>query len=114
MLTKDNIPVTIDAILRYKIIETSSKDALLNVENFKEMIQQVSQTRLRNMMVILYFKMYYHKEKKLIKILNRLFQKKLVFGDGVNRSRDSTGDYPARLSLECLCKHKPNAREAPE
>ncbi|HEY6885032.1 MAG TPA: SPFH domain-containing protein [Nitrososphaeraceae archaeon] len=48
MLTKDNIPVTIDAILRYKIIETSSKDALLNVENFKEMIQQVSQTRLRN------------------------------------------------------------------
>ncbi|HEY5631063.1 MAG TPA: SPFH domain-containing protein [Nitrososphaeraceae archaeon] len=48
MLTKDNIPVTIDAILRYKIIETSSKDALLNVENFKEMIQQFPQIRLRN------------------------------------------------------------------
>jgi regulator of protease activity HflC (stomatin/prohibitin superfamily) len=48
MLTKDNIPVTIDAILRYKIIETRSKDALLNVENFNEMIQQVSQTTLRN------------------------------------------------------------------
>ena len=48
MLTKDNIPVTIDAILRYKIIETKSKDALLNVENFNEMIQQVSQTTLRN------------------------------------------------------------------
>jgi regulator of protease activity HflC (stomatin/prohibitin superfamily) len=48
MLTKDNVPVTIDAILRYKIIEARSRDALLNVENFNEMIQQVSQTTLRN------------------------------------------------------------------
>src|SRR2546428_3357217 len=48
MLTRDNVPVTIDAILRYKIIEDRSKDALLNVENFNEMIQQVSQTTLRN------------------------------------------------------------------
>lgn len=48
MLTKDNIPVTIDAILRYKIIEEKASDALLNVENFNEMIQQVSQTTLRN------------------------------------------------------------------
>src|SRR6266702_588081 len=40
--------LTIDAILRYKIIEDRSKDALLNVENFNEMIQQVSQTTLRN------------------------------------------------------------------
>ncbi len=31
-----------------KIIEDRSKDALLNVENFNEMIQQVSQTTLRN------------------------------------------------------------------
>jgi regulator of protease activity HflC (stomatin/prohibitin superfamily) len=48
MLTKDNVPVTIDAILRYKIIEDRAKDAILNVENFNEMIQQVSQTTLRN------------------------------------------------------------------
>ncbi|VFJ13431.1 SPFH domain-containing protein [Candidatus Nitrosocosmicus franklandus] len=48
MLTKDNVPVTIDAILRYKIIEERSNDALLNVENFNEMIKQVSQTTLRN------------------------------------------------------------------
>ena len=48
MLTKDNVPVTIDAILRYKIIEERAKDAILNVENFNEMIQQVSQTTLRN------------------------------------------------------------------
>jgi regulator of protease activity HflC (stomatin/prohibitin superfamily) len=48
MLTKENVPVTIDAILRYRIIEDRSSDAILNVENFNEMIQQVSQTTLRN------------------------------------------------------------------
>ena len=48
MLTKDNVPVTIDAILRYKIIEQRASDAILNVENFNDMIQQVSQTTLRN------------------------------------------------------------------
>ena len=48
MLTKDNVPVTIDAILRYKIIEGKTNDAILNVENFNEMIKQVSQTTLRN------------------------------------------------------------------
>ncbi|MGN6347798.1 MAG: SPFH domain-containing protein, partial [Candidatus Nitrosocosmicus sp.] len=48
MLTKDNVPVTIDAILRYKIMEDRANDAMLNVENFNEMIKQVSQTTLRN------------------------------------------------------------------
>ena len=48
MLTKDNVPVTIDAILRYKIIEDRTNDTILNVENFNEMIKQVSQTTLRN------------------------------------------------------------------
>jgi regulator of protease activity HflC (stomatin/prohibitin superfamily) len=48
MLTKDNVPVTIDAILRYRIIEDKARDAILNVENFNDMIQQVSQTTLRN------------------------------------------------------------------
>jgi len=48
MLTKDNVPVTIDAILRYRIIEDRAKDAILNVENFNEIIQQVAQTTLRN------------------------------------------------------------------
>ena len=48
MLTKDNVPVTIDAILRYRIIEDRAKDSILNVENFNDMIQQVSQTTLRN------------------------------------------------------------------
>jgi len=48
MLTKDNVPATIDAILRYRIIEERARDAVLNVENFNQMIQQVSQTTLRN------------------------------------------------------------------
>jgi regulator of protease activity HflC (stomatin/prohibitin superfamily) len=48
MLTKDNVPVTIDAILRYKVVEDKARDAILNVENFNEMIKQVSQTTLRN------------------------------------------------------------------
>ena len=48
MLTKDNVPVTIDAILRYKVVEDRARDAVLNVENFNEMIKQVSQTTLRN------------------------------------------------------------------
>lgn len=34
MLTKDNVPVTMDAILRYRIIEGRARDAVLNVENF--------------------------------------------------------------------------------
>ena len=48
MITKDNVPVTIDAIMRYKIIDEQANGALLNVENFNEMIKQVSQTTLRN------------------------------------------------------------------
>ncbi len=48
IITKDNVPVTIDAILRYKIMEDRVNDAILNVENFNEMIKQISQTTLRN------------------------------------------------------------------
>jgi regulator of protease activity HflC (stomatin/prohibitin superfamily) len=49
MLAKhNNVPVTIDAILHYKIIEERAQDAILNVENFNEIIQQVAQTTLRN------------------------------------------------------------------
>ena len=48
MLTRDNVPVTIDAILRYRIIEQRARDAILNVESFNDMVQQVSQTTLRN------------------------------------------------------------------
>lgn len=48
MLTKDNVPVTIDAILRYRIIEERAKDSILNVEDINEMIQQVSQATLRS------------------------------------------------------------------
>ena len=48
MLTKDNVTVTIDAILRCKIIDEKPNDMYLNVENLNDLIQQVSQTTLRN------------------------------------------------------------------
>ena len=41
MLTKDNVPVTLDAILRYRIIEARFKGALINVQNFDEMITSI-------------------------------------------------------------------------
>jgi hypothetical protein len=61
MLTKhNNVPVTIDAILRYKIIEECALDAILNVENFNEIIQQVAQTTLRNNIGSSVFRTYIH------------------------------------------------------
>lgn len=64
MLTKDNVPVTIDAILRYKVVEDRAKDAILNVENFNEMIKQVSQTTLRNKNWLLIISGYLIKERR--------------------------------------------------
>ena len=48
MLTKDNITNTIDAILKYKIIDEKANYMYLNGENLYDWIQQVSQTTLRN------------------------------------------------------------------
>lgn len=47
MLTKDNVPVKIDSIMKYKVKPESAKDAVLNVEDFDEIIKQSSQTALR-------------------------------------------------------------------
>src|SRR5690242_16556886 len=74
MLSKDNVPVTIDAILRYKIIEQRAKDAILNVENFNQMIQQVPKQHFAITLVLHYSKMYFQREKKLINISKPLFQ----------------------------------------
>jgi regulator of protease activity HflC (stomatin/prohibitin superfamily) len=48
MLTKDNVPVSIDSILRYKVNPEKASDAVLNVEDFDAIIIQVSQTALRD------------------------------------------------------------------
>lgn len=48
MMTADNIPLHIDAILRYKIKEDKAADAVMNVQNFNEIVMQISQVTLRN------------------------------------------------------------------
>ncbi len=63
-LTKDNVYVIIDAILRYKIIDDRANDALLNVENLNEVIKQVSQTTLRNNIGFSCFKKYFQRWRK--------------------------------------------------
>jgi regulator of protease activity HflC (stomatin/prohibitin superfamily) len=73
MITKDNVPVTIDAILRYKIIEEKASDAYLNVENFNDMIQQVSQTTLRNSIGSSLFQILSRREE-----INEIIKSKIV------------------------------------
>ncbi len=46
VITKDNIPVTINAVVYYKIIDASK--AILEVENFYYAISQLAQTTMRN------------------------------------------------------------------
>ena len=90
MLTKDNVPVTIDAILRYKVVEDRAKDAILNVENFNEMIKQVSQTTLRNNIGSSLFQDILSREKKSIVTSNQPFRKNL--GTGASKSQESKYD----------------------
>ncbi len=75
MLTKDNVPVTIDAILRYKIMEDRANDAMLNVENFNEMIKQVSQTTLRNNIGASFFQEILSKREEINHTIKSLIEK---------------------------------------
>jgi regulator of protease activity HflC (stomatin/prohibitin superfamily) len=75
MLTKDNVPVTIDAILRYKIMEERANDAMLNVENFNEMIKQVSQTTLRNNIGASFFQEILSKREEINHTIKSLIEK---------------------------------------
>ena len=88
MLTNDNVRVTIDAILRYKV-EDMANDAILNIENFDEIIKQVSQMPLRNIIASVLFQDVFS-EKKLIITLNRSFHKTL--GVGATKSQESRYD----------------------
>lgn len=47
-LTKDNVPVDVDAIVFYRVV--SAKDATLNVERFSRAAELASQTSLREVM----------------------------------------------------------------
>ena len=94
MLTKDNVPVTIDAILRYRVIEARSKDAIINVQNFNEMIQQVSQTTLRNNIGSAIFQDILSKREEINhNIRNIISEESVNWGGTGNWCRNSPGDY---------------------
>src|SRR5919197_1535438 len=115
MLTKDNVPVTIDAILRYKVIETRSKDALLNVENFNEMIQQVSQTTLRNNIGSSLFQDVLSKREEVNQHI-----KAVIAGEASNWGIEVTGveirqviipqELEAAMSMQAQAEREKNAR----
>lgn len=46
VITKDNIPVTVNAVVNYKIVDTEK--AILEVEDFYYAISQLAQTTMRN------------------------------------------------------------------
>jgi len=115
MLTKDNVPVTIDAILRYFIIEGRAKDAVLNVENFNQMIQQVSQTTLRNNIGSSQFQDILSKREEVNQHI-----KSVIAGEASNWGIEVTGveirqviipqELEAAMSMQAQAEREKNAR----
>ena len=115
MLTKDNVPVTIDAILRYRIIEERAKDAILNVENFNEIIQQVAQTTLRNSIGSSVFQDILSKREEVNQHI-----KAVIAGEASNWGIEVTGveirqviipqELEAAMSMEAQAEREKNAR----
>jgi regulator of protease activity HflC (stomatin/prohibitin superfamily) len=115
MLTKDNVPVTIDAILRYRIIEERAKDAVLNVENFNQMIQQVSQTTLRNNIGSSVFQDILSKREEVNQHI-----KSVIVGEASNWGIEVTGveirqviipqELEAAMSMPAQAEREKNAR----
>jgi regulator of protease activity HflC (stomatin/prohibitin superfamily) len=115
MLTKDNVPVTIDAILRYFIIEGRARDAVLNVENFNQMIQQVSQTTLRNNIGSSLFQDILSKREEVNKHI-----KTVIAGEASNWGIEVTGveirqviipqELEAAMSMQAQAEREKSAR----
>jgi regulator of protease activity HflC (stomatin/prohibitin superfamily) len=115
MLTKDNVPVTIDAILRYRIIEERARDAVLNVENFNQMIQQVSQTTLRNNIGSSVFQDILSKREEVNQHI-----KAVIAGEASNWGIEVTGveirqviipqELEAAMSMQAQAEREKNAR----
>jgi regulator of protease activity HflC (stomatin/prohibitin superfamily) len=115
MLTKDNVPVTIDAILRYRIIEERARDAVLNVENFNQMIQQVSQTTLRNNIGSSVFQDILSKREEVNQHI-----KTVIAGEASNWGIEVTGveirqviipqELEAAMSMQAQAEREKNAR----
>ncbi|HXV46517.1 MAG TPA: SPFH domain-containing protein [Nitrososphaera sp.] len=115
MLTKDNVPVTIEAILRYFIINERTKDAVLNVENFNQMIQQVSQTTLRNNIGSSLFQDILSKREEVNQHI-----KSVIAGEASNWGIEVTGveirqviipqELEAAMSMQAQAEREKNAR----
>jgi regulator of protease activity HflC (stomatin/prohibitin superfamily) len=115
MLTKDNVPVTIDAILRYRILEGRSSDAILNVQNFNEMIKQVSQTTLRNNIGSALFQDILSKREEINHIV-----KKIISEEAGNWGIEVTGveirqviipqELESAMSMQAQAEREKNAR----
>jgi regulator of protease activity HflC (stomatin/prohibitin superfamily) len=115
MLTRDNVPVTIDAILRYKIIEERASDAILNVENFNEIIQQVAQTTLRNNIGSSQFQDILSKREEVNQHI-----KSVIASEASNWGIEVTGveirqviipqELEAAMSMEAQAEREKNAR----
>ena len=115
MLTKDNVPVTIDAILRYRILEGRSSDAILNVQNFNEMIKQVSQTTLRNNIGSALFQDILSKREEINHVV-----KKIISEEPGNWGIEVTGveirqviipqELESAMSMQAQAEREKNAR----
>lgn len=115
MLTKDNVPVTIDAILRYRILEARSKDAILNVQNFNEMIKQVSQTTLRNNIGSALFQDILSKREEINHVV-----KKIISEEAMSWGIEVTGveirqviipqELESAMSMQAQAEREKNAR----
>jgi len=115
MLTKDNVPVTIDAILRYRILEGRSSDAILNVQNFNEMIKQVSQTTLRNNIGSALFQDILSKREEINHVV-----KKIISEEAGNWGIEVTGveirqviipqELESAMSMQAQAEREKNAR----
>ncbi|MEM4257304.1 MAG: slipin family protein [Candidatus Diapherotrites archaeon] len=47
-ITKDNVSITVDAVIYYKVMEDQPEKSVIKVENFHYAINQLAQTTLRN------------------------------------------------------------------
>jgi regulator of protease activity HflC (stomatin/prohibitin superfamily) len=115
MLTRDNVPVTIDAILRYRIIEQRARDAILNVESFNDMVQQVSQTTLRNNIGSSAFQDILSRREEI-----NMHVKSVIASEAANWGIEVTGveirqviipqELEAAMSMEAQAEREKNAR----
>ena len=88
VITKDNIPVNINAVVYYKIIDVEK--AILEVEDFYEAIAQLAQTTMRNTIG----------ERTLDEILQQRAEIALKIKNELDEATDAWGIDVSRLELK--------------